>query len=89
MANHVSAQKRHRQSLKRNSRNRMIRSEVRSAIKAARDAATSGDANAKKLAVEAERILAKAAAKGILHKKNVSRRVSRLTSWVASHAKTA
>ena len=84
MANHKSAIKRYRQSLKRRDRNREIKEELKLAIKKARSAAEKGDkTEAKKLALEAEKKLAKAAVKGIVHKGNASRRVSRLTKLAA------
>ncbi|MGB9152995.1 MAG: 30S ribosomal protein S20, partial [Alphaproteobacteria bacterium] len=46
MANHKSAQKRARQTVKRNELNRSRRSAIRTAVKQADAAATSGDAKA-------------------------------------------
>lgn len=79
MANHKSAEKRHRQSLKRRDRNRMAKSGFRTAIKKAKSAVESKDANAKELLRQAEKAIAKAANKGIVHKKSAARRISRLT----------
>lgn len=84
MANHKSAIKRHKQSLRKRDRNREIKEELKSAIKRARNAAEKGDkAEAKKLALEAEKKLARAASKGIIHPANAKRRVSRVTKVVA------
>ena len=83
MANHKSAIKRHKQSLKRRDSNRVSKLKIKEVLKKARTAAEKGDkAEAKKLASDAERILAKAARKRIVHKKNAARRVSRLMSAV-------
>ena len=88
MGNHKSAIKRHRQSLVTRERNRVIKSAVRTAIKRVRTAIDEGKTKeAKDYLVEAERIVAKAAAKGILHKKNAARRISRLSAFYT--AKTA
>ncbi len=80
MANHPSAKKRHRQSLKRQERNRHVRSTVRNAVRAVQ-AAAGGDQAPETLA-RAERLLRKAGSKGVFHQKTVSRTVSRLTRLV-------
>jgi small subunit ribosomal protein S20 len=80
MANHPSAKKRHRQSLKRQERNKHVRSTVRNAVRAVQTSAGEPEA-AEKLAA-AERLLRKAQTKGIFHQKTVSRTVSRLTRLV-------
>jgi small subunit ribosomal protein S20 len=79
MANHPSAEKRHRQSLRRAARNQAVRSHVRTAVKKARQAVDSGDKQAVAEAVKsASRTLDKAVAKGVLHRNNAARRISRL-----------
>ncbi len=84
MANHKSAIKRHRQSLKRRDNNRSARSEVRTTIKNATAAVAAGKKEeAAKLVNAAERAIAKAAAKGLYHKKNAARKISRLASRAA------
>ena len=88
MANHKSAEKRHRQSLKRRERNRIARSAVRTAVNSVKNAIQSGDFTlARKLLLEAEKMLSGAASKKLLHKRNASRRVSRLASAVNRAAK--
>jgi small subunit ribosomal protein S20 len=79
MANHKSAIKRHRQSLKRRDRNRVIKSAVRTVVKKARKAAEEKSPETLVLAVKAEQALAKAAQKGIFNKKTAQRYISRLT----------
>ena len=80
MANHKSAKKRARQTLKRADRNRHTRSRVRTAVKAVRSAAVEGDAGQTQAALKiAEGLLRRAASKGAIPKKRVSRHVSRLT----------
>ncbi len=79
MATHESAKKRARQSLVRRARNRDKRSRVRRAIRLARAAIESGDSSAATSAVrQAESLLRRASTKGVLHRKTVSRQVSRL-----------
>lgn len=79
MAHHESAKKRARQSLKRRARNRHVRSRLAGVVKAARNALASGEPQAAASAVHAaERTLRKAASKGVISKKQASRRVSRL-----------
>lgn len=80
MANHKSASKRARQTEKRTIRNRNVRSRTRSAVKAFREALASGDAaKAQEFLGLATRALNKAASKGVVHKRNAARGVSRLT----------
>ncbi len=80
MANHPSAKKRHRQSLKRQERNKHTRSTVRNAIRAVK-AAPAEEGAAEKLA-HAEQLLRRAQTKGVFHGKTVSRTISRLTRLV-------
>lgn len=83
MANHESALKRHRQSIKRRNRNKVAKSTVRGAIRKVRSSAESGDAAVAKEDLRmAEKLLAKAAAKGIIPKRTASRNVSRLARKV-------
>ena len=76
MANHPSAKKRHRQSLKRQARNKHVRSTVRNAIRAVKAAPDADDAPEQM--ARAERLLRKAQTKGVFHAKTVSRTISRL-----------
>jgi small subunit ribosomal protein S20 len=84
MANHPSAEKRHRQSVKRAARNQAVRSRLRTAVKGARTAIASGDAGAAPAAVAAaSRTLDKAVSKGVLHRNTAARRISRLAKQAA------
>ena len=87
MANHASAKKRARQDLKRRARNRHIRGLLKTAIKRARTAVDSGDADAGETVRKAEREIRRAATKGVLSKKQASRKVSRLARSL--HAATS
>jgi len=84
LATHKSAEKRDRQSVKRRERNIAAKSAIKTKIKAVLSAAENKD---KEAAVKALKIavpaLAKAAVKGgVLHKKNASRKISRLTKRI-------
>ena len=84
MANHKSAAKRARQTPKREARNRAIKARVKTTVKSYLAASESGDADeAARLLRKAESELRKAASKGVLPKRRVSRRVSRLTRRLA------
>ncbi len=82
MANHRSAEKRHRQSLKQRERNKHWRSTTRNAVRAVRAAAEAGDKDAAAKFAQAERLLRKGASKGALHQRTVSRTISRLHKLV-------
>ena len=80
MANHKSAKKRARQAVKRRDRNRNEKSRTKSAVKGFRTALAAGDAEQTDSALRTvEGVLRRAASKGVIHKKNASRRISRLT----------
>lgn len=83
MANHKSAEKRNRQSQVRRVRNRANRTRMRNVVKDVDNAIETGvqaDADAAlKVAIP---VIAKTATKGTIHKKNASRKVSRLTKRV-------
>jgi small subunit ribosomal protein S20 len=78
--NHPSAQKRHRQNLKRQARNRGIKTRVRTFAKSALDAIGGSDkeAAAKSLR-EVMRVLHKAASKGAVNRNAASRKIARLS----------
>lgn len=83
MATHKSAEKRDRQSVKRRERNIASKSAVKTRVKSVLSAIMTKDKEASlsalKVAVPA---LDKAALKGVIHKKNASRKISRLTKKV-------
>ncbi|HET6414696.1 MAG TPA: 30S ribosomal protein S20 [Polyangiales bacterium] len=83
MANHASAKKRVRQTIKRTARNRNLRTNVRTSVKRVRAAIEAGDANAAKTAlVAAVSRIDGAVSKGIFHRKTGSRYIARLTHQV-------
>ena len=80
MATHKSAEKRHRQSEKRRTRNHALKSRLRTLVKRVLVAVDQKDAaTAHTELVVAARALDKAVTKGVLHRNNASRRLSRLT----------
>ena len=79
MANHKDAVKRHRQNQKRKAYNKHYKSSMRTMTKKFRVAAEGNDSETlKALLPAATQLLQKLAQKGIIHKKQASRRVSRL-----------
>jgi len=85
LANHKSAIKRHKQSLKARDRNRMVKTRVKNAIKAVRLAVTGKNAEvAEKALLDASSVLDKAATKKVIHWKKAARNISRLTLAVNS-----
>ncbi len=83
MANHKSAEKRHRQSKVRNARNTHIRSTMRSYIKRIRTAIADGDFETAKTVLEKTiPYIDKAATKGVIHKATASRKIGRLAKLV-------
>ncbi|MDL2307806.1 30S ribosomal protein S20 [Desulfovibrio sp. OttesenSCG-928-C06] len=87
MANHKSAIKRHKQSLKSAARNRAMRSRIKNAVKEVRAAILVKDTDrAQKALVAAKSVIDKASTKGTVHWKNAARKVSRLSKAVNSIA---
>jgi len=87
MANHASAAKRHRQSLKRRARNRFAKATIRSKIRetmAVLEGENPSKEEAAKLAREATSLLDKAAIHGVLHKNTARRTIARLNQKVSS-----
>ena len=79
MANSKSAEKRIRQNEKRRQRNRVFRSRARTHVKQARELIEDGDLDAAETEAHAAcKALDRAAAKGIIHRNNAARRMSRL-----------
>ena len=85
MANHKSALKRLRQNEKKNERNKHVRSTLRTFIKRVREAVAEKDASVAKEALAAAiPVIDSAASKGVIHRSNASRNVSRLTRLVST-----
>ena len=83
MANHKSAEKRVRQTEKRNAINRANRSKLRTSIKKLRTAVSGHDKNASaELLGSTVSLIDKAVNKGVIHKNTAARYKSRLTKHV-------
>ena len=83
MANHKSALKRHRQSLKRRARNRISKTRIKNTVKAVRIAIEENDAAKAQEALKvAMSTLDKAARKKVIHARQAERRISRLQTAV-------
>jgi small subunit ribosomal protein S20 len=78
MANYPSAIKRNRQAPKRRANNRLTIGGMRAALKKARVAIESNDANTQTLFTQAVRAVDKAVTKGALKRKTASRTIGRL-----------
>ncbi|MEK6531239.1 MAG: 30S ribosomal protein S20 [Deltaproteobacteria bacterium] len=90
MANHASALKRHRQSEKARLRNASIKSNLRTAVKrVTADISEGKTEDAKKSLASAISTLDSAASKGIIHKNNASKKISRLTKALNARQKKA
>jgi small subunit ribosomal protein S20 len=87
---HKSAIKRNRQNAKRHARNRVVRAHVKTDVRKVREAVERRDRPAAEAELrQAMTDLSKAASKGILHPKNASRRIARLSSRVAALARAS
>ncbi len=86
MANIKSQIKRNRQNEKRRLRNKAVRSEMRTRTKAAVSTAEAGSDDAAEALRIALKRIDKAAAKGVIHKNEASRRKSRLVKRVSATA---
>ena len=85
VANHASALKRHRQIIKRTTRNQALRTQLRHFVRAVREAVATRDVGAAEDRLRrAARALDKAVTKGLIHRNNAARRVSRLSRAVSN-----
>ncbi len=83
MANIASAIKRNRQNAKRRAHNRHYRSSMRTEIKKVRAAIEAGDKDAAQALLPGTvSAIQRVAQKGIIHKRNAARRVSRLNKAI-------
>jgi small subunit ribosomal protein S20 len=80
VANTPSAEKQNRQAHKHRIRNAHVMSTLRTSVRKLREAAAAGDPDkTRQELASAVRQIAKAASKGVIHKAQASRRISRLT----------
>ncbi|MDD2320366.1 MAG: 30S ribosomal protein S20 [Geobacteraceae bacterium] len=83
MAHHKSALKRIKQNEKKNARNKHVRSTLRTFIKRIREAVAANDVTLAKESLQAAiPYIDSAASKGVIHRSNASRNVSRLNKLV-------
>ncbi len=88
MANIKSAQKRARQNVVRKKRNLDRRSAIKTAVKKVLSAVEANELDqARALLKDAEGQLARAASKGVVHRKTAQRKTSRLAKKISSAAK--
>jgi small subunit ribosomal protein S20 len=80
----LSAIKRARQSEKRNTRNRVERSKIKSAVKTVE---TANKEEAAAVLLQAVKTISSAKSKGIIHRNNAARKISRLTRRVNALSK--
>ena len=82
---HKSAVKRHRQNVKRQVRNQVVRTLVRHAVRELREVIAKKDtATAETMLRDTMKTIDKAVTKGVLHRNNAARRISRLSQQVAA-----
>ena len=85
MANIKSQIKRNKQNLKAQARNKAVKSELKTAIRKFREAAEAGEKEtATKLGQAANRLLDKAASKGVIHKNQAANRKSAVSKKASS-----
>lgn len=83
MANHKDAIKRAKQNERRRARNRHYRSQMRNRVKAVRTAVEAGDVDAAQEALRnAMSVIHRTASKGVIHRNQAARRISRLNKAV-------
>jgi len=88
MANTTSARKATRKIARRTAINKTRRSVLRSSVRKVEEAIASGDRNAATAALKAaEPVIMRAAQRGVVHKNNASRKVSRLAHQIAKLGK--
>jgi small subunit ribosomal protein S20 len=89
VANTRSAEKANRQSQKHRARNAHVLSTLRTSVRKVREAATASDAGkTKQELLAAIKQISKAASKGVIHKGQASRRISRLTKAANAQGET-
>lgn len=85
----LSAIKKAKQGAKRNLLNKSVRSNIKTIERKVESVITSGNKEeAGKALIEASKVLQKAASKGVIHKNNAARQISRLTRKVNAMTKS-
>ena len=76
----LSAEKRARQAEVRNARNRAVKSMIKGAVKAVETSVKANDKDASAKALQASiKTISSAKSKGVIHRNNAARKISRLT----------
>jgi small subunit ribosomal protein S20 len=89
VAQHKSAAKRARQSENRRQRNQAVKTRVRGMTKRVRQDVAAGEVDrAVDSLRQATQVINSAASKGVLHKRNAARKISRLSRKVAALSQT-
>ncbi len=84
----LSAIKRAKQAVKRNLKNRSVRSSIKTLERKLESVIASGNKDeAGKTLIEVTKVLQKASSKGVIHKNNASRKISKLTTKVNALSK--
>jgi len=87
LANHKSAIKRHKQSLKANARNKAVKTRIKKVVKGVEQAIAQSDSQqAAERLHTATSVLDRAAQKKVIHKRKAARKISRLNKAVNSIA---
>ncbi|MBV8939001.1 MAG: 30S ribosomal protein S20 [Alphaproteobacteria bacterium] len=87
MANHISAEKRNRQTIARTAVNRARKSRIRTQLRKVEDAIAAGDKTAAAAAFrEAQPELMRGVSKGVFKKQTASRKLSRLSARIKAIA---
>jgi small subunit ribosomal protein S20 len=83
MANIKSQKKRNRQNETRRLRNKGVRSELKTRVKRATEGIAAGEDDTAELVKAAQKRIAKAGEKGVIHRNQAARRISRLMKRAA------
>ena len=86
MANHKSAIKRARQDEKKRLRNKIVKTQMKNAVKTVRAAATEKETDSVAVLNQAKSVIQKAAKKGVIHQNTAARKISRLTKLINAAA---
>jgi small subunit ribosomal protein S20 len=90
MAQHASAEKRHRQTVRRTAVNRIRVGHIRATVKEVEAAIASGDKTKAQAAFKsAQPVIMSGVSKGVLKQATASRKISRLSARVKALASTA
>jgi small subunit ribosomal protein S20 len=78
LANHKSSLKRAKQDEKKRLRNKIVKTQLKNAVKSVRTASTEKSGDLSKMLQETQSTIDKAAKKGVIHKRTAARKISRL-----------